>query len=88
MAGFGGSIALVSLLLKYGADSESRNGSGRTPLHVAASEGHEVVLMSMLFRGVDANQKDHDSRVLFLNFKNNVFTTSDPLSLFTFYLNL
>lgn len=52
-------------LLCYGADMNSRNASGNTPLHVCAVNSQEACARMLLFRGADrsalnyANQTPH-----------------------------
>ncbi|KAN0083840.1 hypothetical protein V8E54_002928 [Elaphomyces granulatus] len=52
------SALLEQQLHQNGADLESKDGSGRTPLSLAAEKGHEVV--KLLFKtGADLESKDN-----------------------------
>jgi ankyrin repeat protein len=50
------------LLLEKGADVESRDNEGRTPLGWAAEKGHEVVVKLLLERGAELEPRDNDGR--------------------------
>lgn len=51
------------LLDQGGADVESRDSEGRTPLHVSAWQGHvEMVALLLTVGGADVNAVDHDNR--------------------------
>jgi ankyrin repeat protein len=54
---------MVTLLLELGADSLATDGSGVTPLHVAARHGHADVVRLLLAAGADPSIRDteHDS---------------------------
>jgi len=49
---------VVKLLLKKGADSESKDTDGRTPLSWASEEGHEVVVKLLPKKGASSDSKD------------------------------
>jgi ankyrin repeat protein len=49
---------VVKLLLKKGADVESKDSRGRTPLSWAAEKGHEEVMELLLEKGADVESKD------------------------------
>ncbi|KAF1807862.1 ankyrin, partial [Eremomyces bilateralis CBS 781.70] len=49
----------VDRLLEHDAvDASSRTEDGETPLHIAASGGHDTVVDRLLKRGIDVNSKD------------------------------
>jgi ankyrin repeat protein len=49
----------VQLLVEKGADVDSKDSSGRTPLSWAAGQGHEAVVRLLLATGgVDPDSKD------------------------------
>ena len=50
-----GLVAHLEQLLYYGADLNSRNASGNTPLHVCAVNNQESCARTLLFRGADKN---------------------------------
>jgi ankyrin repeat protein/Cdc6-like AAA superfamily ATPase len=54
-----GQEVVVRLLLENGADVESKDGSGRTPLSWAAENGHEAVVKLLLEKGAELEFKDH-----------------------------
>ncbi len=60
----------MELLLFYGADLNSRNASGNTPLHVCALNNAESCTRKLLFRGADkealnyAGQTPHQAAVI------------------------
>ncbi|KAH9260214.1 hypothetical protein BASA81_001383 [Batrachochytrium salamandrivorans] len=57
--GFTGSVAIGRILLKAGAEVNSRNGKGRTPLHVAVREDAGRGLVQLLLEsGADSQAKD------------------------------
>ncbi len=56
-----GNIAELMRLIATGAEIESRDGSGRTPLHIAAHASHEEVIKALLEAGADANAFDHQA---------------------------
>jgi len=49
-------------LLSKGADVNSRDNDGRTPLHLAYLSGHVQVAELLLSKGADVNSKDNDGR--------------------------
>lgn len=50
-----GDIAAIKRLAKAGADVNARDGSGRTPAHVAAFASHDDALRALAEAGVDMN---------------------------------
>lgn len=48
-----GLVAHLEQLLYYGADLNSRNASGNSPLHVCAVNNQESCARTLLFRGAD-----------------------------------
>ena len=60
LACFKGDIALVELLIKYGADSNMQNTvAGRTPLHVAVDGYHESIVEILVKAGASIDIQDH-----------------------------
>ena len=53
-----GQEAVVRLLLEKGAELDSKDGSGRTPLWWAAVRGHEAVMRLLLEKGAELDSKD------------------------------
>ena len=51
-----GHEAVVKLLLEQGAEVESKDEDGRTPLWRAARNGHEAVVKLLLEKGADNSQ--------------------------------
>ena len=54
-----GHAAVVSFLLKSGADVDCRDKDGQTPLHIACALGHAAVASLLLAAGADTNQRDY-----------------------------
>jgi ankyrin repeat protein len=54
-----GLTAETSLLLRYGADVNARDGKGDTPLHYALREGASYMVSLLLEKGADPNIADH-----------------------------
>lgn len=52
--------AVVSILIKYGADIGSRNHAGETPLHLAAYRGNLLVVEQLIDCGADINAVNLD----------------------------
>ncbi len=52
-------IAEIRRLAATGANLEARDGSGRTPLHVAAFQSHESAVAALVEAGADANALEH-----------------------------
>ena len=55
-----GHEAVVKLLLEKGAELETKNTDGRTPLSYAARNGHEAVVELLLEKGAELETKDKD----------------------------
>jgi serine/threonine-protein phosphatase 6 regulatory ankyrin repeat subunit A len=53
-----GHEALVRLLLEKGADPESKDASGQTPLRWAVEKGHVAVARLLVEKGADPESKD------------------------------
>ncbi len=49
----------IRRLAASGANLEARDGSGRTPLHVAAFQSHEAAAAALVKAGADANALEH-----------------------------
>jgi hypothetical protein len=54
--------AVVRLLLEKGAERDSKDNNGRTPLSRAAMMGHEAVVRLLLEKGAERDSKDSDGR--------------------------
>ncbi len=54
-AAHGGDVETLLMLIREGADIESRDSSGRTALHVAAFASHEPVIEALSAAGADMN---------------------------------
>lgn len=54
-----GTIESVELLLKEGADINVRNYCGRTPLHLAAFNGHVSTAEHLIRKGANINAKEY-----------------------------
>ncbi len=54
-----GDVAAIGDLLAAGADSEARDGNGRTPLHVAAFASHDAAVRALIQGGADPNALDN-----------------------------
>ena len=57
-----GLTSIVNILLDAGADKEVKDEYGRTPLDVAAWEGHTDIVKLLLDAGADKEVKDRDGR--------------------------
>ena len=57
-AAFCGHERVVQRLLEKGADVESKDAAGQTPLLRAAENGHEAVVKLLLEKGADVESKD------------------------------
>ncbi len=55
-----GQIDEANKLIAKGADINIRDETGRTPLHLAASQGHKVMCSLLLQKGAEVNPKSHD----------------------------
>eukprot|EP00976_Prorocentrum_cordatum_P019824 401839-Prorocentrum_minimum.AAC.1 len=51
---------MAELLLAVGADVNSRNREGMTPLHLAAREGHAKLAQLLIDHGADPSTADHE----------------------------
>lgn len=58
----GGNLALAQFLLKSGADLESRDASGQTPLFCAAWRGDLQAFDWLLGQGADADAQDREGK--------------------------
>src|SRR5690242_10531791 len=56
-----GDLARVEALLAGGADPNPFDAEGRTPLTVAAENGHEALVQALLVGGADPSLTDHMS---------------------------
>src|SRR5438093_9258502 len=53
----GGSVPQVLILLNQGADADTRDEQGRTPLMYAAQNGRNNIVTLLIRRGADVNAK-------------------------------
>ena len=53
-----GDEAVVKLLLEKGADLDSKDNNGRTPLSWAARNGHDALVKLLFEEGADLDPKD------------------------------
>jgi ankyrin repeat protein len=61
VAAFGGSIKVVGVLLKNGADPNKSGRSGNYPLEDASLKGLDAIVGTLLDHGALVNQADGDS---------------------------
>ena len=54
-----GDVAAIKTLVEAGADVNARDGSGRTPAHVAAFASHDDALRALAEAGVDMNALEY-----------------------------
>jgi ankyrin repeat protein len=54
--------AMVKLLVEKGADLESKDSDGRTPLSWAAENGYEAVVKLLVEKGADLESRDRVGR--------------------------
>ena len=57
---------MAQYLLDQGADVESAKNDGWTPLHIAAEKGHMEVIIFMVSRGAQADQRVQPQLLCFL----------------------
>ncbi|CAI4213229.1 unnamed protein product [Parascedosporium putredinis] len=67
LAAQNGYLPTVRLLLSKGLDASVRDNGGATPLMWAAREGHKDVLQEFLNYGVDADARDQDGHLIFVD---------------------
>ena len=60
-AAISGNIEAVKQYLDDGADVNTKDEVGRTPLHVAARKGHKEIAKLLIAEGADVNTKDENS---------------------------
>jgi lysophospholipase len=53
-----GEIETIQMLRREGGDYSIADYNGRTPLHIAASEGHHLLVEEMLHEGASVHQRD------------------------------
>ncbi|GJT65453.1 potassium channel SKOR-like protein [Tanacetum coccineum] len=67
-AAYNGDLTQLKSLIRAGADPNKKNFDGRSPLHLAASKGHEDITLFLIQEGVEVNisgilnSKDYDFR--------------------------
>ncbi|XP_055848446.1 serine/threonine-protein phosphatase 6 regulatory ankyrin repeat subunit A-like [Episyrphus balteatus] len=59
-ATFNGNIAIIKVLLKYGADVDVKEENGFTPLHIACAKGNVEIIELLLTKNVDVNSLSYD----------------------------
>ncbi len=57
-----GNIEAVKQHLNYGTEVNAKGGTGRTPLHLAAIEGHKGIAELLIAEGADVNAKTTDGK--------------------------
>ena len=57
-----GYAKIVDLLIKYGADPNSREQGGYTPLHAAAQNGDIEMIRTLLYGGADLSLRSNDGK--------------------------
>lgn len=62
LAAKNGDEDVADFLLKRGADIESKDSHGQTPLSWAAENGHEVTVQILHEKGADIESKDSEGR--------------------------
>jgi len=72
----GGFRAVRELMLGEGAEVDTQDDQGRTPLHYAAECGYPEVVRTLLSRGADVNARDNQGQTPLLLCRNRVFDTS------------
>ncbi|RDW66050.1 hypothetical protein BP6252_09685 [Coleophoma cylindrospora] len=55
-------LAVVKLLLEKGAEVDSKDNSGQTPMSWAAIKGYEAVVKLLLEKGAEVDSKDNNSQ--------------------------
>ncbi|MCC6490947.1 MAG: ankyrin repeat domain-containing protein [Candidatus Hydrogenedentes bacterium] len=63
----GGNASIVKLLIKAGADLESRDEMSQTPLWAAVSSGHTAIAKILLDAGADINVRSDEGQSLLAN---------------------
>lgn len=56
---YNGDLYQLKSLIRAGADPNKTNFDGRSPLHIAASKGHEDIVLFLIQEGVDVNISDN-----------------------------
>ena len=52
----------MKLLVEKGAELDSKDNDGQTPLSCAADSGHEAVVKLLVEKGAELDSKDNDGR--------------------------
>ena len=65
LAVFGGGVEVVTALLEAGANLETRDESGNTPLHLAALGGTAEAVMALLGAGADPKVRNNSDELPF-----------------------
>lgn len=57
-----GSVEEVEKLIQEGAEVNSQDNDGKTPLHKAAWRGNSTVVENLIEKGADVNSKDKNDK--------------------------
>ncbi|GKF27677.1 ankyrin repeat-containing protein, partial [Tanacetum coccineum] len=57
-AAYNGDLTQLKSLIRLGADPNNKIFNGRSPLHLAASKGHEDITLFLIQEGVEVNISD------------------------------
>lgn len=61
-AAYQGDALSVEMLLKHGANPNTRDDAGLTPLHWAVVRGNKVCILKLFEKGAEIHAKDNEGR--------------------------